>query len=42
MREKTCPDRSALSEVYVYRNNQNMIAIVAIRPNIDEDFLSRE
>jgi hypothetical protein len=42
MGEKARPDRSALSEVYIYRNNQNVIGIVAIRPNIDNDFLSCE
>jgi hypothetical protein len=28
-------------QVHTYRNNQNKIAIVAIRPNSDDDFLSR-
>jgi hypothetical protein len=30
------------SEVYIYRKNQNMIAIVAARPSIGDDLLSRE
>jgi hypothetical protein len=39
---KVPPDRSSLSEVYIYRNNQNAIALVVIRPNHDDNFLSRE
>jgi hypothetical protein len=42
MREKAHPDRSFLTEVSIYRNNQNMIPIVAVRPNSDDGFLSPE
>jgi hypothetical protein len=42
MREKDLPDRSSISEVNIDPNNQNMITIVGVRPNIDDNFLSRE
>jgi hypothetical protein len=35
--EKARPDRSSVSEVYIYPNNQNMIAIVALRPNAEHN-----
>jgi hypothetical protein len=41
MTEKAGPDGSSVSEVYIYYNNRNMIAVVAVRTNIDDDFLSR-
>jgi hypothetical protein len=40
MREKICLDYSSLSEVYIYRNIQNMITIVAVQTNNDDNFLS--
>jgi hypothetical protein len=40
--EKTKPDRSSISEVNIYRNNQNMITVVAVLRNNDDDFVSRE
>jgi hypothetical protein len=42
MREKDLPDCSSVSEVDIDPNNQNMIAIVGVRPNIDDNFLFRE
>jgi hypothetical protein len=33
---------SSASEFHIYRNNQNMIAILVVGPNIDDNFLSRE
>jgi hypothetical protein len=42
MREKVHPDRSSVSEVHIYRNNENVIVIVSVRPNICNNFLSRE
>jgi hypothetical protein len=39
---KTRPDRPSVCEIYIYHNNQNMIAIVAVLPNINDKFLSRE
>jgi hypothetical protein len=42
MREKTLSHRSSVFEVCIYRSSQNMIAIVALRPDIDANFLSRE
>jgi hypothetical protein len=42
MREKDCPDRLSVSEVYIDRNNQNMIGIIEVQPNIDDILLSRE
>jgi hypothetical protein len=39
MRDKA---RRDLSKAHVYRNNQNMVAIVAVQPNIDDTFRSRE
>jgi hypothetical protein len=35
------PDLSSGSELNIYRNNQDMIATVAVQPNIDDSFLSR-
>jgi hypothetical protein len=32
MRERAHPGQSFVSEVYIYRNNHYMIAIVALRP----------
>jgi hypothetical protein len=40
--KKARPDRPSVSEGYIYRNNQNMVAIFAIRPYADDNFLSRE
>jgi hypothetical protein len=42
MRENARPRRSFVSEVDIYWNNQNLITIVAVRPNINDNFLSRE
>jgi hypothetical protein len=42
MRGKARPDHSSVPEIYIDRNNHNMIAIVAIWPTNDDDFLSRE
>jgi hypothetical protein len=42
MRDKGHPDRWSISEVYIYRNDQNMIAIIAARPNNNNNFLSHE
>jgi hypothetical protein len=42
MREKVHPNRSSVSEVYTCSNNQNMISIVAVRPNIDDNIFSRK
>jgi putative ribosome biogenesis GTPase RsgA len=42
MVEQGRPDRSSISEVDIYRNNQNLIAVVAVPPNIDDNFLSRQ
>jgi hypothetical protein len=39
--EKNYHDRSPVPEVEIDRNNQSMIAIVAVRPNIDDNFLSQ-
>jgi hypothetical protein len=42
---KARPGYLSVSEVYIYQNNQNMIPIVAIRPNINQNnnnFLSCE
>jgi hypothetical protein len=41
MREKIDRERSSISKVDIDRNNQNMITIVSIRPNIADGFLSR-
>jgi hypothetical protein len=42
MREKARPDRTSGSKVMISRNNQNMIAVVAVRRDINDDILSRE
>jgi hypothetical protein len=42
MIEKARPDRPPVSEGYIDRNNQDVIVIVAVRPNIDDNFPSRE
>jgi hypothetical protein len=42
MRGEARPDCSSFSEVYIYRNNQNMMAIVGVRTNIDDNFLFGE
>jgi hypothetical protein len=42
MREKARPGRSSGSKVTILHNNQNMIAIVAVRRNINDNILSRE
>jgi hypothetical protein len=39
--KKARPDCLSISVVDIYRNNQNMIAIVAVRPNIDNNFSRR-
>jgi hypothetical protein len=41
MREKAQPDRSSVSETDIYRNNQNVMVIVAARPSIGNNFPSR-
>jgi hypothetical protein len=41
IKEKARPERLSLSEVYIYRNNQNVIAIVAVQPMSTHSFLSR-
>jgi hypothetical protein len=41
MREKGHRDCSSVSEVEIDQNNQNIITIVAIWPNIDDNFLSQ-
>jgi hypothetical protein len=40
-KSKARPDRSSVSEVYIYRNNQDTVAIAAVQPNINDNFLSR-
>jgi hypothetical protein len=40
MGEKVHPEHSFVFEVYIHRSNRNMIAIIVIRPNIGESFLS--
>jgi hypothetical protein len=42
MGEKARPDRSFIFEVYTYPDNQNMIAIVAARQNMNDNFRFRE
>jgi hypothetical protein len=39
MRGKARLDHLFVSEMYIYRNNQNMIVIFALRLNIDDNFL---
>jgi hypothetical protein len=41
MREKVRPNRSSVDKVNIYHNNQNAIAIVTVRPNIDDSVFSR-
>jgi hypothetical protein len=41
MREKARHDRSSVSEVSIDHNNQKMIAMLAVLPNIEDSFLSR-
>jgi hypothetical protein len=40
--KKARPDRSSVCDLCIYHNNQNMIAIVAVRTNIDNNFLSHQ
>jgi hypothetical protein len=42
MMEEAHPDCSSVSEVDVHCDNQNMIVTVGVRPNADDNFLSRE
>jgi hypothetical protein len=39
MRDEVRADHSSISEFYIYRDNQNIIALVAGGPNIDDKFL---
>jgi hypothetical protein len=39
--KKARSDRTSASEVNVYLNNQDMIAIIAVQPNTDDKFVSR-
>jgi hypothetical protein len=42
MKGKARPDRAFVSKLYIYHNNENMITSIAVRPNIDNNFISDE
>jgi hypothetical protein len=41
MKQKARPDHLSVSDIYIDRNDQSMIATIVVRPNHDDNFLSR-